>query len=74
MCAGALVLSRIERIVFGAQDLKTGAFGSKFDINALRLNHKIKVKKGVLEKECAQILKDFFKLKRKGLFSPSNTD
>jgi len=65
MCAGALVLSRIERVVFGADDPKTGAFGSKMDINSLKLNHKIKVKRGILEKDCAQILKAFFKERRK---------
>ncbi|MBU0878492.1 MAG: tRNA adenosine(34) deaminase TadA [Candidatus Omnitrophica bacterium] len=65
MCAGALILSRIDKIIFGASDPKTGAFGSKVDVNALRLNHKIKVKSGVLERECGQILKDFFKKKRK---------
>ena len=65
MCAGALVLGRIERVIFGAADLKSGAFGSKIDINTLKLNHKIKVKRKVLEKECAQILKAFFKEKRK---------
>jgi len=65
MCAGALVLGRIERVIFGAADLKTGSFGSKIDINTLKLNHKIKVKRKVLEKECAQILKAFFKEKRK---------
>jgi len=64
MCAGALVLSRIERIIFGAADPKTGAVGSKIDINTLKLNHKLKVKKGILEKECSQIMKDFFKAKR----------
>lgn len=64
MCAGALILARIERVVFGACDTKTGAFGSRLDINHLRLNHKIKVKKGVLGNECTQILKDFFKAKR----------
>lgn len=64
MCAGALILSRIERVVFGASDPKTGAFGSKIDINSLKLNHKIKVKKGLLEKECSRLLKDFFKAKR----------
>jgi len=64
MCAGALILSRIDKIIFGATDLKTGACGSKIDINALKLNHKLKFKKGVLEKECSQILKDFFKKKR----------
>ena len=65
MCAGALILSRIDKIIFGAADPKTGAFGSKIDINKLKLNHKIKVKRKVLEKECAQILKAFFKGKRK---------
>jgi tRNA(adenine34) deaminase len=65
MCAGALVLSRIDKVVFGARDEKSGAFGSKIDINSLKLNHRLKIKKGVLEKECAQIIKDFFKRKRK---------
>ena len=65
MCAGALILSRIDKIVFGVEDPKTGAFGSRVDINSLRLNHKVKVKKGILEKECGQILKEFFKNKRK---------
>ena len=64
MCAGALVLSRIERVVFGAKDPKTGAFGSKLDINSLRLNHKLKIKSGVLETECGQLLSEFFKVKR----------
>ena len=64
MCAGALVLSRIDRVFFGTADPKTGAFGSKIDINALGLNHKIKVRGGILEKECSQIIKDFFKNKR----------
>lgn len=67
MCAGALILSRIDRVVFGASDPKTGAFGSRMDINAFRLNHKIKVKRGILMAECANILKDFFKSKRKKL-------
>jgi tRNA(adenine34) deaminase len=64
MCAGALILSRIDKVVFGAADPKTGAFGSKVDINALKLNHKIRVKRGVLEKDCAGILQKFFKAKR----------
>ena len=64
MCAGALVLSRIERVVFGARDLKTGAFGSKFDINRLQLNHKIKITRGVLENDCSDIISQFFKHKR----------
>jgi len=64
MCAGALILSRIERIVFGVSDSKTGAFGSKVNINNLGLNHRIKVKKGILEEESRQLLKSFFKAKR----------
>lgn len=65
MCAGALVLARINRVVFGATDPKTGAFGSKLDINLLKLNHAIKVKKGILADECSRLLSDFFKNKRK---------
>ena len=64
MCAGALVLSRIGKVVFGAQDPKTGAFGSKLNISNFSLNHKVKVTKGVLEKECSQILSSFFRNKR----------
>ena len=65
MCAGALVLSRIDKVIFGAADPKAGAFGSKAAINDLGLNHRIKVKKGVLAAECAKIIQDFFKQKRK---------
>ncbi len=65
MCAGALVLSRITNIVFGTDDPKTGAFGSKIDINRLGLNHKIRVKKGLLKDECAALLKGFFQGKRR---------
>lgn len=64
MCAGALVLSRIERVVFGAVDPKAGAFGSRCDINKLGLNHHIRVKGGVCQDECSRILKEFFKRKR----------
>jgi len=65
MCAGALILSRIKKVIFGARDPKTGAFFSKIDINSLGLNHKIKVKEGVLKEDCLQILQEFFKKKRK---------
>ena len=64
MCAGALVLARVERICFGALDLKTGAFGSVIDINKLKLNHKIAVTKGVMQEQCVFILQEFFKKKR----------
>jgi len=66
MCAGALVLARIESIYFGAKDPKTGACGSVINIaNNNKLNHRIKISGGILEEECSLLLKDFFKKKRK---------
>jgi len=65
MCAGAIILGRIDRLVFGASDPKTGAFGSILDLNRLKLNHKVRVTRGVLEEECAAILRDFFVAKRR---------
>ena len=67
MCAGALVLARVKRLVFGCSDPKAGACGSVFEIigsQDTKLNHKIEVKKGVLEKECSALLQDFFRKKR----------
>ncbi|MDD5236516.1 MAG: tRNA adenosine(34) deaminase TadA [Candidatus Omnitrophica bacterium] len=65
MCAGALVLSRIKNIVYGADDPKTGACGSVINIaRSKKLNHRISVKKGVLKQECSSLLKEFFKKKR----------
>ena len=65
MCAGALVLSRIEKVVFGAADPKAGACGSVINItNNKDLNHRIKIERGLLEKECSLILKEFFRKKR----------
>ena len=65
MCAGALVLSRVKEVYFGATDPKTGACGSIVNIaNHRKLNHRIKVTKGILEAECGSLLKDFFKKKR----------
>lgn len=65
MCAGALVLARIKNIYFGAQDPKTGACGSVFNIaNHKKLNHRIKITKGILKEDCAALLKEFFKRKR----------
>ncbi len=65
MCAGALILARVKRLIFGASDPKTGACGSIVNIaNNKKLNHRIKVEKGVLEKECAWLLREFFKKKR----------
>ncbi len=66
MCAGALVLARIKNLIYGADDPKTGACGSVINIvNNKILNHRIQTKKGILEKECGSILKEFFKKKRK---------
>lgn len=66
MCAGAMILARVKRLVFGARDTKTGAFGSALDVNKLKLNHKITVTKDVLKEECAALLKEFFNKKRDG--------
>ena len=65
MCAGALVLSRIAKVVFGAADPKTGAGGSVINIlHNVKLNHRIKVLSGILEQDCAGLVQDFFKKKR----------
>lgn len=61
MCAGAIVLSRLSRVVFGAWDPKAGAAGSLYDLlRDRRLNHRPEVISGVREIECGQILRDFF--------------
>ncbi len=62
MCSGALVLSRIDRLVFGAKDPKSGACGSLYNlVQDKRLNHRLKVTSGILEQECSQLLKSFFR-------------
>ena len=61
MCAGALVLARVSRLVFGAYDPKAGAAGSLWDvIRDRRLNHRPEVVGGVLEAECGEVLRAFF--------------
>lgn len=61
MCAGALVLARVARLIFGAFDPKAGAVSSLFDVvRDPRLNHRVEVRGGVLEAECGELLKDFF--------------
>lgn len=65
MCGGAIINSRIERVVYGAKDHRFGAFGSALDINAAGLNHKPEVVGGVLGERCAEILSSYFKNKRK---------
>jgi tRNA(adenine34) deaminase len=65
MCAGALVQARVDRVVYGATDPKGGAVHSLFQIGSdSRLNHQIALSRGVLEDECSQILKEFFKNRR----------
>ncbi|HIU98779.1 MAG TPA: nucleoside deaminase [Candidatus Limadaptatus stercoripullorum] len=66
MCAHAMTLSRVKRVVFGAFDPKCGAAGSRVDLFAPGLfNHDIEVTGGVLREECADILGEFFRQKRK---------
>lgn len=65
MCAGAMVLARVERLVYGAADPKAGACESLYQIAAdPRLNHQISVTSGVLAKECGEILTEFFQERR----------
>jgi len=65
MCAGALVLARVDRLVYGCDDPKTGACGSLYDIvRDKRLNHRLAVTRGVLADECSKLLQDFFQKKR----------
>ena len=64
MCAGAIINARIPRVVYGAPDLRFGAFGSLIDLANIPLNHKPEVVGGVLGEECAAILTDYFRAKR----------
>jgi len=64
MCAGAIVNSRIKYIIFGTQDFRFGAAGSCINIFEKSLNHKPKIKSGVLKNECSILLTNFFKNKR----------
>ena len=65
MCTGASVLARMKRIIYGACDPKSGACGSVLNVsNNKKLNHKIEVFSGVLQKDCSLLLKEFFKKRR----------
>ena len=65
MCVYALVLTRIEELIFATRDEKTGACGSIYNIaQDLRLNHRIKIREGLLKEEAQNLLKNFFKLRR----------
>jgi len=66
MCAGALVLARMTKLCFGAEEPKTGACGSLFNIvQDKRLNHRLEVQKGLLKDECGYLLSEFFGKKRR---------
>jgi tRNA(adenine34) deaminase len=67
MCAGAMVLARIDRLVFGATDPKAGAAGSLQDLSAdPRLNHRFPVERGLLGDACGDLLREFFRSRRGG--------
>ncbi len=65
MCAGALVAARIERLVYGARDLRFGGVRSKFRIaDSQLLNHRVEIVEGVLAAECVELMKKFFEERR----------
>ncbi|NBC66037.1 MAG: tRNA-specific adenosine deaminase [Bacteroidetes bacterium] len=65
MCAGALVWSKVKRVVFGTMDEKAGACGSVFNISSnKKLNHSVEVIQGVMEADCKFLLQEFFRSKR----------
>ncbi len=65
MCAGAIILSKIENLFFGAFDMKSGACGSVFNItNNNALNHKCNVAGGIMDDKCRKILRSFFEVRR----------
>jgi tRNA(adenine34) deaminase len=64
MCAGAILESRIKRLVFGCTDNKRGAFGSMIDANTLTLNHKVETIGGILSERSEKLLKTFFQQRR----------
>ena len=65
MCTGAIINSRMKRLVYGTSDYKAGSCGSVIDLFSLPYNHKPEVAKGVMQEECAALLTDFFKKLRK---------
>jgi len=66
MCAGAMVLARIQRLVYGASDPKAGAVGSLMNLlSDERLNHRVEVETGILAEECGDLLQGFFSSRRK---------
>ena len=75
MCAGALVQTRVDRVVFGCTDPKAGAVVSLYNVlSDVRLNHRPLVTGLILEADCRQVLRDFFQLRRRGLLAPPKKD
>ncbi|WOC33695.1 MULTISPECIES: tRNA adenosine(34) deaminase TadA [Caproicibacterium] len=75
MCAGAILNARIPRLVYGAKDAKAGSCGSVVDLYALPYNHHPQVEQGLLEAECAEVLRQFFRdLRRHRKAEKTNTD
>jgi len=65
MCAGGMIHARLKRLVYGASDSKAGAAGSVFElVNHSRLNHQMPVTSGVLDQECGELLREFFRQRR----------
>ena len=64
MCAGAIMNARVPRVYIGAKDRKGGAYGGLLDLNSFSVNHKPDLFFGILEKECSDILSEFFRKKR----------
>ncbi len=68
MCAGAITQARLSRVVFGAFDPKAGASGSALTVlNHPKLNHQVEISSGVMAEDCARLLREFFRRKRKRL-------
>ena len=66
MCAGAIINTRLKKIYIGTRDEKTGAVGSVLNLlEDYKFNHKVEIERGIMQKECEKILKDFFKELRK---------
>lgn len=72
MCAGAIINARLERLVFGAFDPKAGCCGTLFDLTGCgEFNHTLRAQGGVMERECSEILRNFFAAKRKAQREPN---
>lgn len=67
MCIGAIVQARIGNLVYGAPEPKFGAVESLFDLNEIRIPHRLSIVSGVLERDCKKVLQDFFKFRRENV-------